>query len=230
MDSPPNAPAFRPGCGSNTRAAVKVYDISLSLRARMPVYPGEATPLLEPTSQMERGDSYNVSRLTVGTHTGTHIDAPRHFLPDGASVEQIPVDVLVGPALVVEMGVEQEITAADLEAAAIPTGTDRLLFKTRNSRLLDDEDFRRDFVYLTLDAARWLVGRGVHLAAIDYLSIEQMDAQPNIVHQTLLEAGVVIVEGVDLRRVAPGPYLLACLPLKIEGADGSPVRAVLVEM
>jgi len=209
---------------------MKVHDISLTVRARMPVYPGESTPLLEPTSQMERGDSYNVSRLTISTHTGTHIDAPRHFLPGGASVDQIPVDALVGPALVVEMPVEQEITAANLEAAAIPSGTERLLFKTRNSRLLDDEDFRRDFVYLTLDAARWLVEQGVRLLAIDYLSVEQMDAEPNVVHQTLLRAGVVIVEGADLRQVAPGPYLLACLPLKIEGADGSPVRAVLVEM
>ena len=209
---------------------MKVYDISLTLRQRMPVYPGEATPLLEPTSQMERGDSYNVSRLTVSTHTGTHIDAPRHFLPDGISVDQIPVDVLVGPALVVQMAVEHEITAADLEAAAIPPDTERLLFKTNNSRLLDDEDFRHDFVYLALDAARWLVERGVRLVAIDYLSVERMDAQPNIVHQTLLRAGVVIVEGADLRKVAPGPYLLACLPLKIEGGDGSPVGAVLVEM
>jgi arylformamidase len=209
---------------------MKVYDISLTLRARMPVFPGEPTPLLEPTSRMERGDSYNVSRLTLSTHTGTHIDAPLHFLAGGTPVDQLPVDVLVGPALVVEMPVEQEITAAALEAAAIPPGTERILFKTRNSRLLDDEDFRRDFIYLTLDAARWLVERGVRLLAIDYLSVEQMDAQPNIVHQTLLRAGVVIVEGADLRRVAPGSYLLACLPLKIEGADGSPVRAVLVEM
>jgi arylformamidase len=209
---------------------MKVHDISLTLRQRMPVYPGEPPPLLEPTSQMERGEPYNLSRLTVSTHTGTHIDAPRHFLPDGTSVDQIPVDALVGPALVVQMAVEQEITAADLEASAIPPGTERLLFKTRNSRLLDDDDFRRDFVYVTLDAARWLVERGVRLVAIDYLSVERMDAQPNIVHQTLLRAGVVIVEGADLRQVAPGPYLLACLPLKIEGADGSPVRAVLVEM
>jgi arylformamidase len=209
---------------------MKVYDISLTLRQRMPVYPGEPTPVIEPLKQMERGDFCNVSRLTIATHTGTHIDAPLHFLPGATSVDRLPVDVLVGPALVVQMAVAQEITAADLEAAAIPPGTERLLFKTRNSRLLDDDDFRRDFVYLTLDAARWLVERGVRLVAIDYLSVEQMDAQPNIVHQTLLRAGVIIVEGVDLREVAPGPYLLACLPLKIDGADGSPVRAVLVDM
>ena len=209
---------------------MKVHDISLTLRGRMPVYPGEATPLLEPTSDMERGASYNVSRLTISTHTGTHIDAPRHFLRGGTPVDQIPVDVLVGPAFVVEMPVDQEITAADLEAAAIPLGAERILFKTRNSRLLDDENFRRDFVYLTLDAVHWLVERGVRLVAIDYLSVEQMDADPNIVHQTLLQAGMVIVEGADLRRVAPGPYLLACLPLKVEGDDGSPVRAVLVEL
>jgi arylformamidase len=209
---------------------MKVYDISLTLRQRMPVYPGEPAPLLEATKDMARGDLYNISRLTITTHTGTHIDAPLHFLPGAASIDQLPVEALVGPALVVEMAVAQEITAADLEVAAIPPGTERLLFKTRNSRLLDDADFHRDFVYLTLDAARWLVERGVGLVAIDYLSVEQMDAQPNIVHETLLRAGVVIVEGVDLRRVAPGPYFLACLPLKIEGADGSPVRAVLVEM
>lgn len=209
---------------------MKVYDISLTLRQRMPVYPGEPLPLIEPMKQIERGDYCNVSRLTIATHTGTHIDAPLHFLPGALSVDQLPVDVLVGPALVVEMAVDQEITAADLEAAAIRPETERLLFKTRNSRLLDDEDFRRDFVYLTLDAARWLVERGVRLVAIDYLSVEQMDAQPNIVHETLLRADVVIVEGVDLRQVAPGSYLLACLPLKIESADGSPVRAVLVEM
>jgi len=209
---------------------MKVYDISLTLRRRMPVYPGEPTPLLEPTKDIGRGDLYNISRLTITTHTGTHIDAPLHFLRGGTSVDQLPVNVLVGPALVVEMTVEQEITAADLEAAAIPPGTERLLFKTRNSRLLDDAAFCRDFVYLTLDAAHWLVERRVRLVAIDYLSVEQMDAQPNIVHETLLRAGVVIVEGVDLRQVAPGPYFLACLPLKIEGADGSPVRAVLVEM
>src|SRR5512136_3116534 len=99
---------------------MKVHDISLTLRQRMPVFPGEPTPLLEPTTQMERGDSYNVSRLTISTHTGTHIDAPRHFLVDGASVERIAVDVLVGPALVVEMPVDRKITAADLEAASIP--------------------------------------------------------------------------------------------------------------
>ena len=209
---------------------MKVYDISLTLRQRMPAYPGEPTPVIEPMKQIERGDFCNVSRLTIATHTGTHIDAPLHFLPGATSVDRLAVDVLVGPALVVEMAVDQEITAADLEAAAIPPGTERLLFKTRNSRLLDDDDFRRDFVYLTLDAARWLVERGVRLVAIDYLSVEQMDAQPNIVHETLLRAGVVIVEGADLRQVAPGPYLLACLPLKIAGADGSPVRAVLVEM
>ena len=209
---------------------MRVHDISLTLRQRMPVYPGEPTPLIEPMKQMERGDFCNVSRLTIATHTGTHIDAPLHFLPGAASVVQLPVDVLVGPALVLEMAVAQEITAADLEAAAIPPGTERLLFKTRNSRLLDDDDFRRDFVYLTLDAARWLVERGVRLVAIDYLSVEQMDAQPNVVHETLLRAGVITVEGVDLRQVASGPYFLACLPLKIDGADGSPVRAVLVEM
>jgi len=209
---------------------MKVYDISLTLRPRMPVFPGEPAPLLEPTKDMGRGDPYNISRLTITTHTGTHIDAPLHFLPGGASVDQLPVEALVGPALVVEMAVEQEITTADLQAAAIPPGTERLLFKTRNSRLLDDDDFRRDFVYLTLDAARWLVERGVQLVAIDYLSVEKMDAEPNIVHETLLRAGVVIVEGADLREVAPGPYFLACLPLKLEGGDGSPVRAVLVEM
>ena len=209
---------------------MKVHDISLTLRPHMPVYPGEPQPTIEPLSQIARGDVANVSLLTLASHTGTHIDAPYHFLADGQTVDELPLDALVGPALVVQVQVAQEITAADLESLAIPQGTERLLFKTRSSELWRQETFQTDFVALAADAARWLVKRGIRLVAIDYLSVERFGAESFEVHETLLGAGIVVVEGVDLRRVSPGSYFLACLPLKIEGGDGAPARAVLVEL
>ena len=209
---------------------MKVHDISLTLRPHMPVYPGEPPPTIEPLSQIARGDVANVSLLTLASHTGTHIDAPYHFLADGQTVDELPLDALVGPALVVQVQAAQEITAADLESLAIPQGTERLLFKTRSSELWRQETFQTDFVALAADAARWLVERGIRLVAIDYLSVERFGAESFEVHEILLGAGIVVVEGVDLRRVSPGSYFLACLPLKIEGGDGAPARAVLVEL
>ncbi|MDP2949205.1 MAG: cyclase family protein [Chloroflexota bacterium] len=209
---------------------MKVHDISMTLCPYMPVYPGEPQPIIQPLSQIARGDVANVSLLTLGSHTGTHIDAPCHFLADGQTVDKLALDALVGPALVVQAQAAQEITAADLESLAIPQTTERLLFKTRNSELWGKERFQTDFVSLAADAARWLVERGIRLVAIDYLSVERFGAEFFEVHETLLRAGIVVVEGVDLRRVSPGPYFLACLPLKIEGGDGAPARAVLVEL
>jgi len=209
---------------------MKVHDISLTLCPRMPVYPGEPQPTIEPLSQIARGDVANVSLVTLGSHTGTHIDAPCHFLADGQTVDELPLDALVGPALVVQVQAAQEIAAADLESLAIPQGTERLLFKTRNSELWRQQTFQADFVALAADAASWLVERGIRLVAIDYLSADRFGAESFEVHETLLGAGIVVVEGVDLRRVSPGPYFLACLPLKIEGGDGAPARAVLVEL
>jgi len=139
----------------------------------------------------------------------------------------MPVDALVGPADVVELTEQRHITASDLEKLGMPTGMTRVLLKTPNSRFWDDDDFHADFVGLTGDAARWLVERRFVLVGIDYLSIEQFRSPTHEVHKTLLEAGVIIVEGLDLRRIPAGAYTLLCAPLKVVGADGAPARVFL---
>jgi len=208
---------------------VKVYDISVPLRADMPTYSGEPGPRLEFTRQLSKGDTATVSVLSLGSHTGTHVDAPSHFLDGAPSVDSLPLDALVGPAFVAEHAGESHITAADLDAMGIPADCRRLLFKTRNGRLWDDAEFRRDFIALAPDAGRALAERGMRLVGIDYLSIERYAPERHEVHETLLASGVVIVEGLDLRAVAPGEYLLVCAPLKVVGAEGAPARAFLIE-
>lgn len=174
----------------------------------------------------------NVSRVSFGSHLGAHLDAPLHFVDGGASLEEIPLETLIGPAFVADLGAvdRPEVSAQDLEAAGVPADVKRLLLVTANSarRLLNDRAFHEDFVALGLDAARWVVERGIILVGIDYLSIGSAVAgSGGDVHRTLLRAGVVVVEGLNLHAVPAGRYGLCCLPLKIVGAEGSPVRAVL---
>ena len=206
-----------------------IYDVSVPLRAGMPTYAGEPGPTLDFHSLLARGDSANVSALSLGSHTGTHVDAPYHFLDGAPGVETLPLDALVGPARVVQYDGRGHISAADLERAGIPAGTGRILFKTANGRFWGDPDFHSDFIGLAGDAARWLVDRGVRLVGIDYLSIEQFRSPSHEVHKTLLGAGVVIVEGLDLREVPPGEYFLVCAPLKVVGGDGAPARVFLLD-
>lgn len=208
---------------------MKVYDISVPLRAGMPTYEGEPGPELTYRSLLSRGDSATVSVLSLGSHTGTHIDAPAHFLEGGTTVEQAPLDSLVGPAHVVEFGGDEHITAHDIAAMGLPAAVERVLFKTHNGRLWDDPSFHRDFLALAPDAALDLVRRGVRLVGIDYLSIERFHPERHEVHETLLGAGVVVLEGLDLRRVEPGEYILVCAPLNVVGAEGAPARAFLIE-
>jgi arylformamidase len=193
----------------------------------MATYAGEPGPKLEHLKQIAHGDSANVTALSLGSHTGTHVDAPRHFLDDSSTVEAMPLEALIGAAQVIELTDQRHITAADLEAAAMPSGTTRLLLKTPNSRFWNDDEFHTDFVGLTDDAARWLVDHGIVLVGIDYLSIEQFRSPTHEVHKTLLEAGVIIVEGLDLRNVPAGVYTMACAPLKVVGAEGAPARVFL---
>ena len=192
----------------------------------MVVYEGDPGVEVAPRLEIARGDTANVSLLSMGSHTGTHVDAPAHFIEGGATVEALPLDSLIGPALVAEVGCERLIGRRDLEP--LPLGSQsRLLLKTRNSALWAAGDFSRDFVALDLEGARHLTERGLRLIGIDYLSIEAFHSPGHPVHRHLLGAGVVILEGLDLSRVAPGVYELVCLPLPVRGIDGAPCRAVL---
>jgi arylformamidase len=209
---------------------MKIHDISVPISASMPTYPGDPPVSIEPVLQIAKGDPANVSRLSFGDHTGTHLDPPVHFVPGGRTVDQLDLGLLYGPALVVDMSlVDKAITADNLAQAKLPGGAVRILFKTRNSLLWDRPGFQSDFVAFGWDAAQWLVDHGVKLVGIDYLSAEVFGASEPRTHRTLLGAGVVIVEGLNLKDIAPGAYTLACLPLKIKNGDGGPARAVLLE-
>jgi arylformamidase len=208
---------------------MKVFDVSVPLRAGMPTYDGEPGLSFDFRRHLSRGDPYTISTVSLGSHTGTHVDAPAHFLDGAPAVDSLPLDALVGPAYVAEFAGDTHITAADLHAMAVPPDCRRLLFKTRNGRLWDDTAFHTDFIALAPDAAVALVERDVRLVGIDYMSIEPYGASPNEVHEMLLAKGVVIVEGLDLRRVAPGPYLLVCAPLNVVGAEGAPARTFLID-
>ncbi|GAB4344624.1 MAG: cyclase family protein [Candidatus Abyssubacteria bacterium] len=194
----------------------------------MPVYPGDPPVEITLTSAIGKGDPANVSHLSMGAHTGAHVDSPRHFIDTGRGVDQTPLEILLGPALVVELGRTDSICATDLLPLALES-EQRVLFKTSNSVLWHTQEFQKDFVYLRADAADYLVKAGVKLVGVDYLSVEKFGSKENLAHLTLLKAGVIIVEGLNLLDVTPGRYELICLPLKIEGCDGAPCRAVLVE-
>ena len=201
-------------------------DITLPLREGMIVYEGDPDISITAALAMERGDPANVSTLRLGSHTGTHMDAPRHFIDGASGIDTLALDVLIGPALVVEVDAPRLIEPSHLASLALDRHG-RVIFKTRNSALWDRASFARDYVALSLEAATRLIERGVRLLGIDYLSIEAFGAVGHPVHKALLGAGIVILEGLDLRRVTPGVYDLYCLPLRIAGGDGSPCRAVL---
>ncbi|HZE09818.1 MAG TPA: cyclase family protein [Gemmatimonadaceae bacterium] len=206
----------------------RIYDISVPIRTGGLVYPGN--PEIEVTLQqaVARGDGANVSFVRFGSHTGTHADASRHFFDDGQTVDKIPLDKLIGPALVIHFPDElMAVGAADLREHDLGAHT-RILLRTRNSALLSRRDFVRDYTYLAPDGAQYLVDNGVELVGIDYFSIEQFHSGHHLTHKTLLEKSVVILEGLDLSIPAPGVYQLICLPLRIEGCDGAPARAVLI--
>ena len=210
---------------------MKIYDISLTIDARLPVWPGDPQIEVTRVSKMEDGEHNNVSQFAMSAHAGTHVDAPYHFIADGKTIEKLALEALVGPALVVELPDDCDlITAADLKALAIPEGTQRLLFKTRNSRYWKQPglDFQREFVAVSPDAAAMMVEMGLRLVGIDYFSIAPFgDSVPT--HRALLSAEIVALEGINLSEVPAGTYQLYCLPLKLGGSDGAPARAILVE-
>lgn len=205
----------------------RVIDISVPNGPTQHVYPGDPPPRIEQAKAIRAGDVCNVSLLTMGSHTGTHVDAPYHFIDGGARLGEVALERMVGEALVVDLRGRAAVDAAALESAALRTG-DILLCRTDNSWRWEKADFQRDFVYLTLDAAGLLVERGIRAVGIDYLSIEQFGSSDFPVHHRLLGAGVFVIEGLDLRAVEPGRYTLVCLPLKFPDLDGAPARAVLL--
>ncbi len=235
------------------------YDISLPLYAGMATWPGDPPVTLEPLTPPPEGPSAKrlaetictsgdlregegsavVSRLTLGTHSGTHVDAPRHLLPGGRGVDGLPLAQLIGPARVLHLPhvaaqdghANGQITAEHLRVAGVSSSTPRLLLRTANSdrNLLRRRAFSPQYVALALDAAEYLLACDVRLVGIDALSVDPYEAEAGPVHRLLLEHGVIILEGLDLTRVPPKEYILVCLPLRLVGADGAPTRAVLLD-
>jgi arylformamidase len=203
-------------------------DISLPLDPHLATWPG--SPGVHTTSLMSiaRGDVANVTQLTMDVHSGTHVDAPYHFVADGALVDELGLAPFIGPALVIDTHSTRELDADTLAATAIPTGTERLIFRTVNSQDGARAPFRDDYAGLTLSGAEWLVDNcDLKLVGIDYLSIQRYTEPPDV-HRTLLGSGLAILEGLDLINVAPGSYELLCLPLKLVGTEGAPARALLL--
>jgi len=203
---------------------MRIHDISVPLCAEIPGYPGDPPFVIAPWNSISKGDAANLSKMTLSTHSGTHLDAPRHFIENGATVDTLPLGLLVGKALVVELHGVKEIGRKDLERLRIK-GAERLLLKTDNSALWAQSGFSHDFAALSVEGARYLLESGVKLVGIDYLSIESFEGDGEV-HRMLLGNGVLILEGVNLADVAPGEYEI-CLPMKIKGGDGAPVRALL---
>jgi arylformamidase len=203
-------------------------DISIPLRTGMIAWPGSPGLRLSRLTTMDEGAVANGSFLETDVHIGTHIDAPWHSIPNGATIEKLPLDALIGPAYVVDVGTANDISARLLDQAAIPPGTERLLFRSVNSKLwnADPHEFKKDYVALTDDAASWVVRRGIRLVGIDYLSIQQF-SDSMVTHNILLEQNIVIVEGLNLTHAPQGRYDFICLPLLLVGSEGSPARAVL---
>lgn len=201
---------------------VEILDVSVAIRPGMVLWPGDPDVRLERASAIADGEVANVTRLALGAHAGTHVDAPVHFLDGAAGAEALPLDALVGPCVVADATAAQRELRRDA-LDAVPHGTTRVLFKTRNSELWEREDFVEDSVALSDEAAQEVVRRGIRLVGIDYLTIGGVEA-----HRTLLNAGVIPLESLDLRGVQPGEYRLVCLPLKLVGSDGAPARAILI--
>jgi len=209
-------------------AVSRIYDISVPIRSGGLVYPGNPEIDISLQQAVAKGASANVSTIRFGSHTGTHADAARHFFDDGQPVDKIPLERLIGPALLVSFGDKVlSVGAAELREHDLK-GHKRILLRTRNSALLSQKEFVKDYTYLAPDGAQYLVDLGVELVGVDYLSIEQFHSGHHRTHRTLLAQAVVIVEGLDLSAPVPGEYQFICLPLRIEGCDGAPARAVLI--
>ena len=207
---------------------MKIYDISLSLSPQCIRWVTSQPMELIERKRMSRGDANNSSSIHASAHAGTHVDAPFHFVPDGMTIEALPLDIFIGPARVCAVEPGTHITAADVEKAGIQ-GETRVLFKTRNSSLLQKGVYDPSFAAFSVDGAKALVDLGVGLVGLDYMSAAHADEQVPV-HRAFLDHGVILLEGIDLSAVPPGRYELICPPVKLARADGAPCRALLREL
>ena len=208
---------------------IKFYDVSVLISNDLPVWPGDPGVSVKLTSSFSKGDNVNVTHLKMGAHTGTHIDAPFHFEPDGKTIDQLSIETLIGPCRVIEMlDVKQFIGPLDLEKIQLD-GVKRILFKTSNSKFWAKglKEFQKGFIHISKEGAGYLVEKGIELVGIDYLSVEGYESPDHKTHHLLLRNQVVIVEGLNLSKVNPGDYDLIALPLNVKGADGAPARVIL---
>ena len=215
----------------NYYSPVPIYDITVPISNELPTWPGDPAVEISDWRTLSAGDGANVSNLNFGAHTGTHIDAPAHFIEGAAKIESLPLDVLIGEAQVVEVPNDLHVIDEEFALAHCAPGAARVLFKTRNSAFWNEStpEFHTDFTYLDLKAAEKLVERGIKLVGIDYLSIEKFDSPKHETHLALLSHGVVILEGLNLTDIPAGKYELICLPLRLRSnqGDGAPARVVL---
>ena len=208
--------------------APRYYDVTLPISEDVPVWPGDPKVRLDRSRFVDGENVVHTTRMDLSNHTGTHVDAPRHMLDGGMTIDQIPIERWLGPARVVAIDAPsigpRELAAVDLE------GVEKILFKTHNAGKLHDPRFDTEFVALESAGAELLVERGIQLVGIDYLGIEAYSSQDFATHHVLLGAGVLIIEGLDLARVPPGDYELLCFPLLLERGDGAPARVVLRDL
>ena len=206
-----------------------IYDVTVPVSEGVPIYKGDPTVRIEGVSSIASGAPANVSRASFGVHTGTHVDAPNHFIDNKRRVEDLDLEKLIGRCTVFQ--IDDSVDAIAPEHLPDLDGIERLLFKTRNSAFWNEPEkgFRTDFTYISAEAARVLAGSGITLVGIDYLSVEKFGSTDFAAHITLLEKEIIVLEGLDLRDVTPGRYELICLPLKYIGGtgDGAPARTIL---
>jgi len=205
---------------------MKLIDVSVPLDAQLPTYPHNTPFSLEAIKRIARGDSSNVSTLHMSAHSGTHVDAPRHFFDEGAGTESLPLELLMGRTRVIEVGSRTGVAAEDLAGFDLSDDI-RVLIKTHNSQLWGSPEFHTDYVGVTQSGAKHLVDHGIKVVGVDYLTVEVFKNPGAPAHHALLGAGTIVIEGLDLRDVEPGIYDMCCLPLRIVGSDGAPARVVL---
>jgi len=206
----------------------RIFDVSVPVMNGGVVYPGNPEIRIEPHSEISKGAGSNLSRLAFGSHTGTHVDAPSHFFDGGGTVDRLPLSALIGPARLIAFPDDvMSVTAEHLRQVELAK-VERVLIRTRNSWFVTDRTFHPDFTFLAPDGAEYLVSLGVKLVGVDYFSVEQFHSGHHRTHRTLLEHAIVIVEGLDFTGIDAGDYTFCCLPLRLEGLDGAPARAVLM--